>query len=36
MKLTIRNIAEIAGVSPSTVSKVMNNYSGVSEETKKG
>ncbi|WP_040978142.1 LacI family DNA-binding transcriptional regulator [Oceanobacillus jeddahense] len=35
MKLTIKNIAEIAGVSPATVSKVMNNYSGVSEETKK-
>src|SRR5690625_40666 len=35
MKLTIRNIAEIVGVSPSTVSKVMNNYSGVSDETRK-
>lgn len=35
MKITIKNIAELAGVSPSTVSKVMNNYSGVSEETRK-
>lgn len=35
MSLTIRNIAEMAGVSPSTVSKVMNNYSGVSEETRR-
>ncbi|MEL3958870.1 LacI family DNA-binding transcriptional regulator [Caldifermentibacillus hisashii] len=35
MKLNIKNIAKMAGVAPSTVSKVMNNYSGVSEETKR-
>lgn len=35
MNLTIKNIAELAGVSPSTVSKVMNKYSGVSDKTRK-
>ncbi|MFC4321267.1 LacI family DNA-binding transcriptional regulator [Litchfieldia salsa] len=35
MNLTIKDIAKLAGVAPSTVSKIMNNYGGVSEETKK-
>jgi LacI family transcriptional regulator len=35
MSLTIKNIAEIAGVSAATVSKVINNYGGISERTKK-
>lgn len=34
MNLTIKDIAKIAGVAPSTVSKVINNYPGVSKETK--
>lgn len=34
-KLTIKTIAELAGVSVSTVSKIMNNYNDVSDETKK-
>ncbi|MRX73270.1 substrate-binding domain-containing protein [Bacillus lacus] len=34
MKLTIREIAKMAGVSPATVSKIMNNYAGISNETK--
>lgn len=33
-KLTIKEIAKIAGVSPSAVSIVLNNRSGVSEETR--
>jgi LacI family transcriptional regulator len=33
-KLIIRDIAELAGVSRSTVSKVINNYSDIPEETK--
>ncbi|WP_096273183.1 LacI family DNA-binding transcriptional regulator [Paucisalibacillus globulus] len=32
--LTIKDIAKMAGVSQGTVSKVINNYSGVSEKTK--
>lgn len=32
--LTIKDIAKLAGVSPGTVSKIINNYSGISEETK--
>ncbi len=34
-KLVIKDIATIAGVSNSTVSKVINNYGDISEETKK-
>lgn len=34
MTLTIRDIAQMAGVSRATVSKVINNYDGVSGETK--
>lgn len=34
-KLTIKEIAKIAGVSPSAVSIVLNNRTGVSEETRK-
>lgn len=35
MNLTIKDIAKMAGVSPGTVSKIMNNYNGISEKTKK-
>lgn len=35
MQLNIKMIAEMAGVSVSTVSKIMNNYSDVSEKTKR-
>lgn len=35
MNLTIKDIANMAGVSPGTVSKIINNYSGISEKTKK-
>jgi len=34
MKMTIRDIANLAGVSRSTVSKIINNYSDVGEETR--
>lgn len=34
MKLTIREIAKMAGVSPGTVSKIINNYGGISSQTK--
>ncbi|WP_026907118.1 LacI family DNA-binding transcriptional regulator [Paucisalibacillus globulus] len=34
MGLTIKDIAKMAGVSQGTVSKVINNYNGVSEQTK--
>lgn len=35
MALTIKDIAKMAGVSPATVSKTINNYHGISESTKK-
>ncbi|NME07370.1 LacI family DNA-binding transcriptional regulator [Psychrobacillus sp. BL-248-WT-3] len=35
MNLTIKDIAQMAGVSPGTVSKVINNYEGISDKTKK-
>lgn len=35
MKVTIKDIAKMTGVSPATVSKVINHYSDVGEETKK-
>ncbi|RHW32338.1 LacI family DNA-binding transcriptional regulator [Oceanobacillus profundus] len=34
MGLTIKDIAQMTGVSQATVSKVINNYKGISEETK--
>jgi LacI family transcriptional regulator len=34
MNLTIKDIAQMAGVSQATVSKVINNYGGISEHTK--
>jgi LacI family transcriptional regulator len=34
MRVTIKTIAKLAGVSVSTVSKIINNYSEISEETK--
>ncbi|GAE94851.1 hypothetical protein JCM21714_4048 [Gracilibacillus boraciitolerans JCM 21714] len=35
MNLTIQDVADMAGVSRATVSKIKNNYSGVNEKTKK-
>ncbi|CAM4102422.1 LacI family DNA-binding transcriptional regulator [Lederbergia lenta] len=35
MNYTIKDIAKMAGVAPSTVSKIINNYGGISEKTKK-
>ncbi|PQD95984.1 LacI family transcriptional regulator [Pradoshia eiseniae] len=35
MNLTIKDIAQMANVSPGTVSKVINNYDGISEKTRK-
>ena len=35
MNLTIKDIAQMANVSQGTVSKVLNNYEGISEKTKK-
>lgn len=35
MKMTVRKAAEIAGVSPASVSRVLNGQSGVGEETRK-
>ncbi|WP_243387291.1 LacI family DNA-binding transcriptional regulator [Bacillus kexueae] len=35
MKVTIKDIAKLAGVSPGTVSKIINNYQDVGEETKR-
>ncbi|GJM76567.1 hypothetical protein HMSSN036_87830 [Paenibacillus macerans] len=34
MAVNIKTIAEMAGVSVSTVSKIINNYSDISEETR--
>lgn len=33
--MNIKDLAKLSGVAPSTVSKVINNYKGVSEQTKK-
>ena len=34
-KIGIREVAELAGVSAGTVSKVLKNYPGISENTRK-
>jgi LacI family transcriptional regulator len=34
MNLTIKDIAKMAGVSPGTVSKIINNYDGIGEKTR--
>ena len=35
MRITVRDIASQAGVSPATVSLVLNNKKGVSEQTRR-
>ena len=35
MKMTVRKAAELAGVSPASVSRVLNGQSGVGDETRK-